>query len=758
MQINKNTPPALVTFLLLLMTGWTLLLALLLTWNRQHMKETTIQLAENNARMFWEKDMLYRAWAVFHGGVYVPVSENTPPNPYLDIENRDVIIAGKEYTLMNPAYMFRQVYEMGEKQTAAQGHLTSLEPKRPGNKPDIWEKKALHSFETGKEEYIDIAQVDGEPFLRFMRPLKMEKTCLHCHKDQEKNIGGIRGGISITVPLKIYFEQDKNNFNKTRGAFIVIWLVGIAIILISYKVIRQAVNTLSRSEKQKEAILDTIDKVGLGLYIIDKNYRIDYANNTMQSWFHCEIDKQCYVSVHKKKNPCQQCYLGEIIEQNKTLRYELNFEDKVFEVFAAPFTTQDGIPAKMEVRLDITSQKKMEQEQRKAIAFLKEKKSAESASRAKSSFLANMSHEIRTPMNAVIGMSKLALETNLNAEQYNLISKVHISARSLLGIINDILDFSKIEADKMELEVIDFHLPEVLEHVYTLIRLKAEEKGLILNIESTAGVPEILRGDPLRLKQILTNLGNNAVKFTQSGRVDIKVKLLKRQGKKLKLHFSVSDSGKGMSAEQLDKLFRAFCQAENSTTRQYGGTGLGLVISQKLVKMMGGKISVKSELHQGSCFHFTLELEKGDADQLPLKQTEHIKKISELEGKKILLTEDNPFNMELAAILFSRKKIIVLQAENGEEALKILESERVDCVLMDIQMPVMDGYTACKKIRTQEKFKKLPVLAMTANVMASDVKKSREAGMNDHICKPLNENELFDTLIKWLVPDNSSEV
>ncbi|MCI5168509.1 MAG: response regulator, partial [Candidatus Electrothrix sp. GM3_4] len=293
------------------------------------------------------------------------------------------------------------------------------------------------------------------------------------------------------------------------------------------------------------------------------------------------------------------------------------------------------------------------------------------------------------------------------------------------------------------------------EHVYTLIRLKAEEKGLILNIECATDIPEVLRGDPLRLRQILTNLGNNAVKFTRHGRIDMKVNLLEQQENKLKLHFFVSDTGKGMSREQLDTLFQAFCQAENSTTRQYGGTGLGLVISQNLVRMMGGEISVKSELDHGSCFHFTLQLEKGDAGRLPLEQTEQIKKISLLKGKKILLTEDNPFNMELAAILFRRKKIIVLQAENGKEALDLLDSESVDCVLMDIQMPVMDGYTACREIRKQEKFKKLPVLAMTANVMASDVKKSRDAGMNDHICKPLNENELFGTLIKWLVPDVS---
>ncbi|MCI5137741.1 MAG: DUF3365 domain-containing protein, partial [Candidatus Electrothrix sp. AR1] len=370
-------------------------------------------LAENNARLFWEKDMLYREWAASHGGVYIPVSEHSQPNPYLDIENRDVIIGGRQYTLINPSYMFRQVYELGQNRISVQGHITSLDPKRPENKPALWEKEALHSFENGTKEYINYAQVEGESFLRFMRPLQTETACLTCHDEQIKKIGKIRGGISITVPMKNYFEQYENNINKFRRAFFLIWVIGIFILLTCYRFIHNSVTTLSRSEKQKTAILDTLDKLGIGLYIIDKNYFIRYANKTVKTWFHCEIDKLCYLSVHKRKEPCGKCYLYEIIEKESTVRYELNFEDKVFDVIGAPFTTHDGIPAKMEVRLEITSLKKAEQEQRRAMGFLKDKESAESASRAKSSFLANMSHEIRTPMNAIIGMSKLALETKL---------------------------------------------------------------------------------------------------------------------------------------------------------------------------------------------------------------------------------------------------------------------------------------------------------------------------------------------------------
>ncbi|MCI5221653.1 MAG: response regulator [Candidatus Electrothrix sp. AR4] len=751
MQIEKYKKRPRNTILLILLSGWTLLLALLLLWNRQEMKKTTILLAENNARIFWEKDIIYRSWSAFHGGAYVPVSKETPPNPYLDSKNRDVVIAGHKYTLMNPAYMFRQVYEIGKKRTTVQGHLTSINPKRPENKPKRWEEKALRSFERGKKEYIDFAEINGESFIRFMRPVKTETSCFQCHTGRKDESGGIRGGISITVPLENYLEQYKNNINKLWRAFLLIWLAGISILLILNRIIDSSITRLFRSEQQKTAILHTLDKVGVGLYIIDKKFRIRYANSTMESWFDCKINELCYRSEFNRKTPCGQCRLDTVIEQNSTVRYALNLDEKAFDVVAAPFTLQDGSPAQMEIRLDVTDQKQIEKEQRKVIQLLEANEYAESASRAKSIFLANMSHEIRTPMNAVIGMSRLALETRLDPEQHNLIFKVHSASQSLLGIINDILDLSKIEADKMKLEIVDFCLEEVLNHLNDLMRIKAQEKGLILNIENSNDIPEVLRGDPLRLGQILINLSNNAIKFTQHGRVDIKVELMDQKDAMLTLQFSVSDTGIGISSEQRNKLFRSFSQADSSTTRKYGGSGLGLVISQKLVSMMGGKILVKSELNQGSQFYFTLRFEKGDYSKLPKEQTKHVEKISKLEGKKILLAEDNAFNMELAAILLKRKKLIVFHAKNGKDALEFLESENVDCVLMDIQMPVMDGYTACREIRKQAKFTELPILAMTANVMASDVKKSKAAGMNDHIGKPLNENELFDTLIRWLV-------
>jgi signal transduction histidine kinase/ActR/RegA family two-component response regulator len=761
MQIHNIKKGSFVRILTVLLLGWTLLLALLLLWNRRHMKKTTISLAENNARMFWEKDTLYRAWSVFHGGVYVPVSEDTQPNPYLEIENRDVEIAGRKYTLINPAYMFRQVYKMGRKRTI-QGRITGLAPKRPDNKPTEWEKKALHSFERGEEEYIDLAQVDGNFFVRFMRPVRLEKACLRCHTKEGNKAGEIKGGISIIVPLENHFAQYKKNVNKLWKAFISIWLAGIAILYVTYWIVQKMIRTLIRSEKQKTAILDTLNRVGVGLYIIDKSFRVRYANTTMVNWFGCATGAVCYESVYGRATPCSLCYLEQVIERNETVRYALHYKEQDFDVVAAPVAMQDGTLAKMEVRLDVTDQKQVEREQRKAVELLKAKEVAESATLAKSAFLANMSHEIRTPMNTIIGMSKLALETGLTREQRNLISKVNISSDSLLGIINDILDFSRIEADKMKLETVNFRLQDVLDHLSDIIRIKAEDKGLTLNIESGEDVPEVLRGDPLRLRQVLVNLGNNAVKFTRYGHVDIKVDVVepvKKREEKIMLHFSVSDTGIGMNTEQQGRLFRSFSQADDTTARKYGGSGLGLAISKKLVTMMGGAIQVESEPDQGSSFHFTLQLKKGDHDILPQertekKQAEYISGISRLEGKKILLVEDNAFNMELATILLRRKRIIVSHAENGKDALECLRKKDFDGVLMDIQMPVMDGYAACCEIRKQSKYRKLPVIAMTANVMRSDVEKTKGAGMNDHIGKPLNEDEVFGTLIKWLVPND----
>ncbi len=529
--------------------------------------------------------------------------------------------------------------------------------------------------------------------------------------------------------------------------------------------------------------------------------------------------------------------------------------------------------------------------------LLRAKDKADIASRAKSEFLANMSHEIRTPMNAILGMSHLALQAGLDHRQHNYIKKVYLSAEALLGILNDILDISKIEAGRLDMEEKDFFLGDVMSGMADLVGYMADEKGLELIFNIQAGTPSALIGDPLRLGQILTNLGSNAVKFTEKGgEVVVTVGLKEEAAGKALLHFSVQDTGIGISRKKQAQLFQTFFQLDASTTRKYGGTGLGLAISKQLIEQMGGKIWVQSIPGKGSTFHFTVNFltqkDQPSRPQIPanglgflkvlvvddnttsmivvteilnrfgfqvsqadsgeralallqnagiekpcdillidwkmpgmngvdtiraIQDNPHIpqgpavimvtsygreevqqaawdvklagiltkpvmpsslldtimtalgekaiskhtasrreeaalKTVARLCGAKILVVEDNDINLELIQELLSGNGIFFRTANNGREALAWLAQEAFDGVLMDCQMPVMDGYTATRRIREQKRFKDLPVIAMTANAMTGDRQKVLDAGMNDHIPKPVKVNDFFKTLSKWVTP------
>lgn len=382
---------------------------------------------------------------------------------------------------------------------------------------------------------------------------------------------------------------------------------------------------------------------------------------------------------------------------------------------------------------------------------------AEQSSRTKSEFLANMSHEIRTPMNAIVGMTHLLAATPLNEKQLDYVEKAEHSAKLLLSIIDEVLDFSKIDAGRLLFESIIFSLPKVVKHVEDMLFQAAHSKNLKLRFSLCEGLPEFLVGDPVRLEQVLLNITSNAIKFTDMGGVSVHVE---RVGKveendgQVELLFTVSDTGIGMTSKQVGNLFKPFTQADSSISRKYGGTGLGLAISRSLVEMMNGHIWCESKPGLGSRFYFMVRLPLASADFSNEPAYEQVAAndlgyYAALKGMQVLLAEDNEINQMIAREFLSAVGIEVDVAENGLEVLSALQRKKYDLVLMDIQMPVMDGLAATEAIRAMSEYKNLPIIAMTAHAMVGDRETSLKSGMNDHITKPIAPELLYDALMRW---------
>lgn len=388
---------------------------------------------------------------------------------------------------------------------------------------------------------------------------------------------------------------------------------------------------------------------------------------------------------------------------------------------------------------DITHLKTMEIDLRNA------KEAAEEASEAKSNFLATMSHEIRTPINGVMGLLELVLTTELTEKQREFLLKAEMSAHTLLHVINQILDISKIEAGKMEIEHIPFSLVDIVEQIKSQMEYRAADKGLEFKIDLKGKAQSRVVGDPTKLLQILINLCSNAIKFTERGGVKVNIGALPKDDS-LQLRISVSDTGIGISQEQQTHLFESFTQADNSITRKFGGTGLGLSIVKQLLELQSGTIEVKSEKGKGTTFTCFISYQLHDGKELAKADRDS----ADLSDVRILLVEDNHINQLIAQEMLVNEGASVTLAENGQESLDWLNKKEFDVVLMDIQMPVMDGTQALKAIRTQEQFETLPVIAMTANVLSHEVRAYEEMGFTDHLGKPFQREQLLTKIAEVL--------
>jgi PAS domain S-box-containing protein len=525
--------------------------------------------------------------------------------------------------------------------------------------------------------------------------------------------------------------------------------------------------------KQAEEVLKlhklVIDTAMDGFWMVDMTGNVRGANDAYAKMSGYSVDELLNMHISK-------------LEVNESTEQEVGAHlEKIiaqgFDKFETHHRRKDGQEIDVEVSAmfipesqsffgflrDITERKQAERELRELNERLEErveqrtleltqaKQLAESANQAKSEFLANMSHEIRTPMNSILGMAHLAQNREIDPKNRDYLEKIHSSGEHLLGIIDDILDFSRLDAGKLKINTADFNLGRVLENVNNLVAGKAAEKGLKLVFDIDADLNLNLCGDPLRLVQILVNYADNAIKFTKQGRIAIRTRKIEEDATSCLVRFEVQDNGIGMSEMEKAKLFQPFQQVDTSSTRQYGGAGLGLAICRQLAGMMqDGEVGVESALGQGSTFWFNVRLYRAGQPFCTENESGTDVQPAAISGARILLAENNLFNQQVATEFLENAGATVCVAQNGKEAIDLLAHDRFDCVLMDIQMPVLDGFETTRLIRAAPALAGMPVIAMTANASEEDRKRCLAAGMNDFIGKPFKPDAFYAVIAKWL--------
>ncbi len=551
----------------------------------------------------------------------------------------------------------------------------------------------------------------------------------------------------------------------------------VAVISQDVTALRRTGENLRREQQRQIFFMETLP--GLVYHIYPDN-TVRYANRYFRKLFGSPKGKDCHELLGCTESLCPACPPRAAMEGDKNIEREWTLDDKrTFHLQFSPMTDKAGERMVMVLGIDISERKLAEDKLRqardeledrvhertkklqelnrkltdKSLHLIEAKKKAVSAAKAKSSFLANMSHEIRTPLNAILGMTELALRTEDQEQNAVYLNHVLEAGDSLLTLINDILDFSKIEAGKMVLGTEPFRLSTIIDSVMRIHRIQAEDKELEITQDVASNVPDVLLGDPQRLRQILINLMGNAVKFTSEGSIALSVRTeqsaQKEDDRSVLLRFSVRDTGVGIPRSRQKDIFSDFMQADASITRRFGGSGLGLTICSQLVRLMDGTISVTSTEGKGSTFTFTVRLQRSHPDELIDNGNAENVPSPDIPHLNILLADDNALNRKLAATVLQEQGHDVTQVENGYEAVELLKAGHFDMVLMDVQMPIMDGITATRVIRDPNSGvlnPSIPIIALTAHALKGDRERFLSVGMNAYLAKPIRITRLIETI------------